>query len=74
MYAGVGHFAPSAMRIAFLGFAFPALLLQYLGQGAQLLAHGDEIIDTIFYSSLRWHGEWVYWLGFILCVALAAPD
>ena len=66
MYAGVGHFAPSAMRIAFLPFVFPALLLQYLGQGAQLLSHGDEIIDTIFYSSLRWHGEWVYWIGFIL--------
>ncbi len=38
LYADMGHFGRSPIRMAWLGFVFPALLLNYFGQGALLLA------------------------------------
>jgi KUP system potassium uptake protein len=37
LYADMGHFSPRAIRISWLGLAFPALILNYFGQGAALL-------------------------------------
>lgn len=37
LYADMGHFGKQPIRIAWLGFVFPALLLNYFGQGALLL-------------------------------------
>jgi KUP system potassium uptake protein len=39
LYADMGHFGPRAIRTAWYGCVFPALLLNYFGQGAMLLAH-----------------------------------
>ena len=39
LYADMGHFGARAIRWAWLYFAFPALVLNYFGQGAQLLTH-----------------------------------
>ncbi len=41
LYADLGHFGPAAIRISWLAVAFPALLLNYFGQGALLLEHPD---------------------------------
>ena len=38
LYADIGHFGKSPIRLAWLGLAFPALMLNYLGQGALVLA------------------------------------
>jgi KUP system potassium uptake protein len=40
LYADLGHFGAKPIRLAWLAFAFPALLLNYFGQGAHLLASG----------------------------------
>ncbi|MEW5741578.1 MAG: potassium transporter Kup [Myxococcota bacterium] len=40
LYADMGHFGARPIRVAWFGFVFPALLLNYFGQGAYLLAHG----------------------------------
>jgi KUP system potassium uptake protein len=37
LYADMGHFGKRPIRIAWMGFVFPALLLNYFGQGALLL-------------------------------------
>ena len=37
LYADMGHFSPRAIRLSWLGLAFPALILNYFGQGAALL-------------------------------------
>jgi len=37
LYADMGHFGKRSIRMAWLGFVFPALLLNYFGQGALLL-------------------------------------
>jgi KUP system potassium uptake protein len=39
LYADMGHFGAKPIRAAWLFFAFPALMINYLGQGALLLAN-----------------------------------
>lgn len=45
LYADMGHFGRQPIRIAWFSIVFPALLLNYLGQGA-LLLHGQETITN----------------------------
>ncbi len=48
LYADMGHFGRRALRRAWLGLVFPALLLNYFGQGALLL--GDPAaLENPFY-------------------------
>jgi KUP system potassium uptake protein len=48
LYADMGHFGKRPIRLAWLGVAFPALLLNYLGQGAILL-HDPSAARNPFY-------------------------
>jgi KUP system potassium uptake protein len=54
LYADMGHFGKQPIRVAWFGVAFPALALNYLGQGALLLAHPEAIANP-FYQQL---GSW----------------
>jgi KUP system potassium uptake protein len=48
LYADMGHFGAPPIRRAWLYFVFPALLLNYFGQGALLLgAHGPAAIERV---------------------------
>ncbi|GMU20304.1 MAG: putative potassium transport system protein kup [Phycisphaerae bacterium] len=46
LYADLGHFGRRPIRLAWYGFAFPALLLNYFGQGAYVLARGPLVIGN----------------------------
>ena len=48
LYADLGHFGRKPIQSAWLFFVLPALLINYFGQGAMLLAH-PETIDNTFY-------------------------
>ena len=48
LYADMGHFGKSPIRIAWFGLAFPALMLNYFGQGALLIAN-PKAIENPFY-------------------------
>ena len=48
LYADLGHFGKRPIRIAWYGFVMPALVVNYFGQGAMLLAR-PEAIDNPFY-------------------------
>ena len=48
LYADMGHFGKSAVRIAWFGLVAPALVLNYFGQGALLIAD-PKAIDNPFY-------------------------
>src|SRR5260221_6537397 len=48
LYADMGHFGRSPIRTAWLRFVFPALLLNYFGQGGLLLST-PEAIENPFY-------------------------
>ena len=45
LYADMGHFGSRPIRLAWFGAVLPALVLNYFGQGAWLLAH-PEMIGT----------------------------
>ncbi len=49
LYADMGHFGPRPIRIAWFGLVFPALLLNYFGQGALILAR-PELAASPFYG------------------------
>jgi KUP system potassium uptake protein len=48
LYADMGHFGKKPIRIAWFGLVFPALTLNYFGQGA-LLAQNPQAIENPFY-------------------------
>lgn len=54
LYADMGHFGKRPIRIAWFLIVFPALALNYLGQGALLLAN-PEAVSNPFYQQL---GPW----------------
>jgi KUP system potassium uptake protein len=49
LYADMGHFGRTAIRLGWLAVAFPALILNYLGQGAALL-HDPSALVNPFYA------------------------
>jgi KUP system potassium uptake protein len=54
LYADMGHFGRRPIRSAWFMVVFPALALNYLGQGALLLAH-PEAVSNPFYQQV---GGW----------------
>lgn len=54
MYADMGHFGARPIRIGWFTIAFPALLLNYLGQGALLLRNPEAAISPFFRLAPAW--------------------
>ena len=48
LYADLGHFGRKPIQTAWLGLVLPALLINYFGQGALVLAH-PQAIENPFY-------------------------
>ncbi|MBS0382835.1 MAG: potassium transporter Kup [Proteobacteria bacterium] len=48
LYADMGHFGKQPIRVAWLGFVFPALLLNYFGQGALLLRNSAASANPFY--------------------------
>ncbi len=49
LYADLGHFGRKPIQVAWCSIVLPSLVLNYLGQGALVLAH-PEAIDNPFYK------------------------
>ncbi|MGA8170751.1 MAG: KUP/HAK/KT family potassium transporter, partial [Methylocystis sp.] len=50
MFADLGHFGARPIRVGWFAVVFPALLLNYLGQGAHLLGGEPVAAGKLFYS------------------------
>lgn len=50
MYADMGHFGRLPIRIGWYAVAYPALIANYLGQGAYLLSGKAVLESNVFYS------------------------
>ncbi len=50
LYADMGHFGRRPIRISWLAVVFPALLINYFGQGALLVERGLEAVENPFYG------------------------
>lgn len=54
LYADMGHFGPRPIRLAWLGLVLPALILNYFGQGALLLAHPEALTHPFYRLAPDW--------------------
>jgi len=54
LYADMGHFGKRPIRLAWFGMAMPALLLNYFGQGAMLLADPGKVSNPFFEMAPAW--------------------
>ncbi len=50
MYADMGHFGKKPIRLSWFALVYPALLLNYFGQGAFMLSGKTVLEGNIFYS------------------------
>ena len=48
LYADMGHFGKTPIRLAWSGFVLPALALNYMGQGALLIHDPSAIVNPFF--------------------------
>lgn len=54
LYADMGHFGLKPIRYAWFGFVFPALLLNYFGQGVLLLSNPKAIENPFYLLAPHW--------------------
>ena len=54
LYADVGHFGRRAVRVAWFGLVAPALVLNYFGQGALLMANPQALRNPFYLSFPSW--------------------
>ena len=54
LYADLGHFGRKPIVLAWLWIVFPCLLLNYVGQGAFVLARGGEVGHPFFEMNQGW--------------------
>jgi KUP system potassium uptake protein len=54
LYADMGHFGARPIRITWFGLVFPALALNYLGQGALLIAHPAALQNPFYLLFPQW--------------------
>jgi KUP system potassium uptake protein len=54
MYADMGHFGPLPIRLGWFGVVFPALVLNYLGQGALLLTDPRAVENPFYLLAPGW--------------------
>jgi KUP system potassium uptake protein len=54
LYADMGHFGKSPIRLAWFGFVLPALILNYFGQGALVLQHPEYVKNPFYLLAPEW--------------------
>ncbi|MBB4064344.1 potassium transporter Kup [Gellertiella hungarica] len=54
LYADLGHFGRKPIQVAFIFVVYPSLVLNYLGQGAYVLAHPEAASDPFFLMFPTW--------------------
>jgi KUP system potassium uptake protein len=54
LYADMGHFGKRPIRLAWFGLVMPALVINYFGQGAMLLAHPENVRNPFFEMAPTW--------------------
>ncbi|KAJ4775828.1 Potassium transporter [Rhynchospora pubera] len=67
MFADLGHFTASSIRLAFISLIYPCLVLQYMGQAAFLSMNRNDA-PTSFYDSIPRN---VFWPVFVIATLAA---
>jgi KUP system potassium uptake protein len=72
LYADMGHFGKRPIRLAWFGLVMPALVLNYFGQGAMLLAHPENVRNPFFEMAPPW--ALFPLIGMATCAAVIASQ
>ncbi|ODH49554.1 potassium uptake protein [Paracoccidioides brasiliensis] len=64
LFADLGAFSVKAIRVSWLFFAFPCLILTYCGQAAFISSHPDAVMNPLFKSA----PPGMYWPIFLLSI------
>lgn len=67
MFADLGHFTASSIRVAFACVVYPCLVLQYMGQAA-FLSKNFSAIPISFYASIP---DMLFWPVFVIATLAA---
>lgn len=54
LYADMGHFGKKPIRLAWFSLVMPALVINYFGQGAMLLAHPENAKNPFYEMAPTW--------------------
>ncbi|MEO8722452.1 MAG: KUP/HAK/KT family potassium transporter, partial [Sphingobium sp.] len=54
LYADMGHFGRKPIRVSWLVFVLPALMMNYLGQGALLVRDGSALSSPFYHLAPQW--------------------
>ncbi|NJM30631.1 MAG: potassium transporter Kup [Rhizobiales bacterium] len=54
LYADMGHFGRTPIRLAWVAVVFPGLVLNYLGQGAFVIAYPHAVENPFFLMAPEW--------------------
>lgn len=54
LYADMGHFGKKPIRLAWFSLVMPALVVNYFGQGAMLLAHPERAHNPFYEMAPEW--------------------
>ncbi|KAF8737866.1 potassium transporter, partial [Rhizoctonia solani] len=69
LFANLGQFNATSIRLSFIFVTYPALVLAYLGQGARLIADGEEVFSNVFYKTIPGPtGGPLYWIMFLFAI------
>ena len=71
LYADMGHFGPRPIRVAWFVAVLPALVLNYLGQGALLMAQPEIAAATTFNPFYQLCPQWALYPLVALATAAA---
>ena len=72
LYADMGHFGRSPIQAGWFAIVLPALMLNYLGQGALLLSEPSSIENPFFLLAPRW-AQWPL-TGLATCATVIASQ
>jgi KUP system potassium uptake protein len=54
LYADMGHFGRTPIRLAWVFVVMPGLILNYLGQGAYVISHPEAVENPLFLMAPSW--------------------
>ncbi|MBV9528817.1 potassium transporter Kup [Sphingomonas sp.] len=72
LYADMGHFGRNPIKVSWLFFVLPALLLNYMGQGAMLLSMGPAQLATAVKDPFFYLASDSFRLPLVILATLAA--
>ncbi|KAG7530995.1 hypothetical protein FFLO_04666 [Filobasidium floriforme] len=68
IFANLGQFTASSIRISFVCLVYPALIFQYLGQGARIITDGTVMANPFYLSIPGGPNGGLWWITWVMGV------